>query len=282
MPTTARKFIFLDIDGTLTNAGSNTVPPSALTAIRLAQQAGHLVAVCTGRSLGMARKVIEAIPFDAVVASAGGYIEYGGRTLYDHPMRAAQRDAALAAFHAEGIGCILECRDWSYADDLFFDSLTGAPANASNSELERWRAGVRAEMRVRPMAQYAGEPVYKLSLMALEPHDLTGPAFDALRREFNFCIHDAGLFGPFNGEIINRDFSKGDAVRRLAAAAGIPVADTVAFGDSMNDAEMITTAGLGICMGNGSDRLKALADEVCGDVAADGLYNAFAAHGLLG
>ena len=261
MPTTARKFVFLDIDGTLTAAGSNTAPPSALTAIRLAQQAGHLVAVCTGRSLGMARKVIEAIPFDAVVASAGGYIEYGGRTLYDHPMATAQRDAALAAFHAEGIGCILECRDWSYADDLFFDGMTGAPANASNSELERWRAGVREEMRVRPMAQYAGEPVYNLSMMAPEPHDLTG---------------------PFNGEIINRDFSKGDAVRRLAAAAGIPIADTVAFGDSMNDAEMITTAGLGICMGNGSDRLKAIADEVCGDVAADGLYNAFAAHGLLG
>lgn len=281
MPT-ARKLVFLDIDGTLTVAGQNVPPPSALAAIRAAQSAGHLVAVCTGRSLGMAAKVIAAAPFDAVAASAGGYIELGGRVLYDHPMTEAQRAAAVAAFGAAGIGCVLECRDWSYADDIFFFGLSGAPRGGTNSERERWRAGVGAEMRIRPIARYAGEPVYKISVMAPEPHDVSGPEFDAVRRDFNFCIHDAGLFGVFNGEIINKAFNKGDAVRRLAAAAGVPLADTVAFGDSMNDAEMLTTAGLGICMGNGSERLKAIADEVCGDVGADGLYNAFAAHGLLG
>ena len=281
MPS-ARKLIFLDIDGTLVPAGSNVPPPSALAAIAAAQRAGHLVAVCTGRSLGMAARVIRTVPFDAVVASAGGYIKYGDTVLFDHPMREEQRAAALAAFTAEGIGCVMECLDWSYADDRFFFGLSGAPAGGSNSEQERWRASTGAEMRVRPKDLYAGEPVYKISFMDTRPHTLTGPEFDALRKDFNFVIHDAGLFGAFNGEIINRAFNKGDAVRRLAAAAGVPLANTVAFGDSMNDAEMLATAALGICMGNGSDRLKAVADEVCGAVEEDGLYNAFAAHGLLG
>ena len=38
-----KKLIFLDIDGTLTEPGSNYPPESALKAIRGAQAKGHLV-----------------------------------------------------------------------------------------------------------------------------------------------------------------------------------------------------------------------------------------------
>lgn len=62
---------------------------------------------------------------------------------------------------------------------------------------------------------------------------------------------------------------------------GVPIADTIAFGDSMNDLEMIQTAGPGICMGNGCEALKKIADEVCAPVEEDGLYRAFARHGLI-
>ncbi len=44
-----QKLIFLDIDGTLTSAGSNIPPESAMTAVREAQKKGHKVFLCTGR-----------------------------------------------------------------------------------------------------------------------------------------------------------------------------------------------------------------------------------------
>ena len=47
------KWIFLDIDGTLTSPGSNVPPDSALEAIRAAQAKGHKVLLCTGRNLAM-------------------------------------------------------------------------------------------------------------------------------------------------------------------------------------------------------------------------------------
>ena len=47
------KLIFLDIDGTLTEAGSNTPPDSALRAIRSAQAKGHKVFLCSGRNYAM-------------------------------------------------------------------------------------------------------------------------------------------------------------------------------------------------------------------------------------
>ena len=43
---------------------------------------------------------------------------------------------------------------------------------------------------------------------------------------------------------------------------GIPMEEVAAFGDTTNDNEMIEGAGLGVCMANGTDDTKALADVI--------------------
>lgn len=282
MAAMAPKLIFLDIDGTLTLPGESTPPPTALAAIRAAQAAGHKVAICSGRNLGMLAALLP-YGFDAVIASAGGLVQVGSRTLFDCPMTPAQFALARAAFAGTGLACTLECRDTSFADEGFLSLAQiarNAPPGTASSELERWHRQTVDALGLQPMAAYDGRPVYKVSFAGPGAHPLDGPAFDALRREFNLILHDPGTFGAFSGEIINRAFNKGTAVRLLAQHLGIPLADTVAFGDSMNDLEMIEAAGLGICMGNGTAPLKAAADEVCGRVEEDGLARAFAAHGL--
>ena len=72
----SKKLIFVDIDGTLTPAGTNVPPDSALTAIRRAQAAGHKVFLCTGRNYAMLEPVL-GYGFDGMVASAGGYVTVG-------------------------------------------------------------------------------------------------------------------------------------------------------------------------------------------------------------
>ena len=54
----------------------------------------------------------------------------------------------------------------------------------------------------------------------------------------------------------------------------------IVMGDSANDMEMLRAAGTGIAMGNASEEVKALADEVTDSVADDGVYRAFLRHGL--
>lgn len=44
---------------------------------------------------------------------------------------------------------------------------------------------------------------------------------------------------------------------------------------------MIQTAGLGICMQNGSEKLKKLADDVCPSVSENGIRAAFLKHHLI-
>ena len=49
------------------------------------------------------------------------------------------------------------------------------------------------------------------------------------------------------------------------------ISQTVAFGDSMNDYEMIEKAGCGVVMANGDEYLKTIADRICESVQEDGV-----------
>ena len=72
-------------------------------------------------------------------------------------------------------------------------------------------------------------------------------------------------------EITAAGATKGLAADWLLDHLGVERERTVAFGDSMNDAPLIGHVGKFVAMGNGSDEVKALADEVCGTLVADGV-----------
>lgn len=273
------KLIFLDIDGTLTEPGSNVPPASAREAIQGARANGHKVVLCSGRNYGMLSPLLQ-YGFDGLAGSAGGYIEYGGKVVYDCPMTLEQQNRVLSVFEESGVYRTVESKTGSYTDEGFKVFLRESARSGGNSELLRWREQLEQDLGIRPMSEYCGEPIYKLVFMCRDGEQLQKPR-QLLEDEFNFCIQDADPFGILNGELINRKFDKGTAVRKLSEYLHIPLENTVAFGDSMNDLEMIETAGLGVCMGNGSPALKKIADSVCPPVSEDGLHAAFRQLGLI-
>ena len=274
-----KKVIFLDIDGTLTVAGTNVPPESALQAIRAAQEKGHLVFLCSGRNYDMLKPLL-TYRFDGVIASSGGYICCGQQVIYDCPMSQRQQQLVLDTLEENGIFRTVECLDGSYTDDGFKEFLEEHAGENGNSELLRWRRQIEEELNIRSMREYAGQPIYKVVVMSQDMKRLES-AKDKLEQEFLFCIQDADQHAFVNGEVLNRQFDKGKAVVRVCEYLHIPVEDSIAFGDSMNDKEMMETAGYSICMENGSDTLKKLADEVCPSVEQDGLYHAFIKLGLM-
>ena len=58
-------------------------------------------------------------------------------------------------------------------------------------------------------------------------------------------IKDGLLTGRVLGDIVDRA-AKADALRRFAAAEGLPMSRTVAIGDGANDLDMLAAAGLGV------------------------------------
>ena len=266
-----RKLIFLDIDGTLTPAGSNVPPESALTAIREAQKNGHLVFLCTGRNPGMMAPVLR-YGFDGAVAAAGGYVFAGDEVLFACPMEDEALQTGLRLLKDEGVFRTIESRDRTWGDEDLGDFL--ANAGEGNSELIRWRKALAESLNILPMKEYDGSPIYKIVFMCLTAKQLE-PARRALEKDFNFVVQDVAAHHCLHGELINRKFDKGRGVKILADHFGADLKDTIGFGDSMNDLEMIETVGFPVCMDNGSPLLKAKSRMVCPSVEEDGLYAAF-------
>ncbi len=271
------KLIFLDIDGTLTSPGSNVPPDSALQAIRSAQRAGHKVFLCSGRNYDMLKPLL-AYGFDGAVASGGGYVFMGEQVLYDCPMTEAQKDRALQLLAEGGVLRTIEAKDASYCDEGMGEFLQ--QSSGGNSELLRWREALEKDLGIRPMKEYDGRPIYKVVFMCAKAEQLA-PAIRELEGEFCFLVQDLAGANCLNGELINRKFDKGTGIRRVCEALHCSLEDTIGFGDSMNDLEMIETVGFGVCMANGSPNLKKRSHLVCPAVEEDGLSQAFRELGLV-
>ncbi len=266
------KLIFLDIDGTLTVAGENTPPKSALDAIKKTQEKGNKVFLCTGRNLDMLKPLL-VYGFDGVVGSSGGYITVEDKVLYDSPMPDDTRDKALEILHRNGVFCTIEAKDGSWGDDNIDEFIKNSPEG--NSEIERWRKALAENLGIRKMSEYNGSPIYKVVVMCNDISQLD-EARSALSDDFNFVIQEVKEHNCINGELVNKAFDKGRGIRKVAEYFDLPIEDTIGFGDSMNDLEMIETVGTSVCMANGANALKEIADIVCDSVEDDGLAKAFA------
>ena len=273
------KLIFLDIDGTLTRPGENTPPQSAVDAIAKSRAKGNKVFLCTGRNPDMLRPLLR-YQFDGFISCAGGFVAIGEKyddIIYNHPMTNTQRDTALKALHDNGVFCTIEAEKGSWGDENLGDFLKGQ--GEGNSELERWRKALSENLGIKPMREYDGSPVYKVVIMCQRMEQLDDVK-KALGDQFNVVVQEVRVGNSdsqcINGEIINKAFNKGLGVKMIAEKFGVGLEDTIGFGDSMNDLEMIQTVGFSVCMANGSEKLQKLSDMVCESVSDDGLAKAFA------
>ncbi|MDD7305105.1 MAG: Cof-type HAD-IIB family hydrolase [Peptoniphilaceae bacterium] len=66
----------------------------------------------------------------------------------------------------------------------------------------------------------------------------------------------------FSLEILNKNCGKGKALKKLCEYIGIKRNETMAIGDKENDIEMLSFAGIGIAMGNASQRVKESANFI--------------------
>ena len=82
-------------------------------------------------------------------------------------------------------------------------------------------------------------------------------------------------------DIIPADGGKGMGIKSMLKFYGFDKSEALAFGDGNNDIEMLQAVGTGVAMGNASEDLKAVADEICGDVSEDGIYHYCVQHNII-
>ena len=82
-----KKIVFFDIDGTLIDDETHTVPQSAIDAIHKAQKNGHILIVNTGRPSVAVDKAIKDIGFAGFLDFRHFYFRCGNRTDYFRILR---------------------------------------------------------------------------------------------------------------------------------------------------------------------------------------------------
>lgn len=275
-----KKLIFLDIDGTLI---SDMKAPSALVteAVRSARKNGNKAFLCTGRNMAIIGEDIRNIGFDGIIASAGAHVETENEVLLDSLLPEETIQQCLCVFHKQGIYCRIESPEGIYTDPQMETLLRTTKPDKTNSELIRMQKEIETGIVIQPYDRYPRKGAYKICFTAtsLEAVEKTKKY---LADRFSYVVHPYGDSSRcFNGEIIPQEIDKGRGMKLICQYYGADLKDTVAFGDSMNDYEMMKSAGCSIAMGNACEELKHMADHVCGNVWDDGIYYEFERMGLI-
>ena len=129
-------------------------------------------------------------------------------------------------------------------------------------------------------AKIDNQDIHKICFIATDQNDVER-AKKQLGDDVNMVIHDIFDATTINGELISKVDNKATAIKQVIDYLGIDKKDTIAFGDSMNDYEMINFVECGIAMGNACKELKEVASRVCRSVDEDGIYYEFIELGLI-
>lgn len=248
------KALFADIDGTLAVKGGNLGPETRRQLIRLHEE-GVKIGLATGRP--MDRRILEKardwdlpFDFDAVIGLNGGelWIREDGRTKKMHMLSRESVHKILDILEGQDVNAII-FRD-GYDDvictriDQFIEG-----SMLRNSSLARMvtREEMEAEPAGKVEVQYPAE--IQEELLALinahpDPAWITVATF------------------PGAVEFMDPRVSKGSALKLYSEQTGIDLHDIIAFGDMDNDISMLQTAGLGVCLKNGSEPTRKAADAV--------------------
>ena len=256
--------VFFDIDGTLLNE-RNQIPVSAVDAIRSLRKNGHLAFINTGRSrVGIYPHILE-IQFDGIIAACGTYIEYHNQQLMNKTIDSEFLIELFQVFQNNKIHAFLEG-----TEHVYFESLK------PHSNLSYY---------VRHFSEFPGiiqdwhqHPVVANKICIMHsPESQYEHAFKILERQFTIINHQPE---PLI-EIIQNGFSKATGMHYILEHLGVPRDRTYAFGDSLNDIEMLSYANIGIAMGGSRKRVLLASDHVTRSASDNGIAEALKHFGLI-
>jgi hypothetical protein len=244
-----KKAFFFDLDGTL---AEHNLPASMqdVEAIRAVRARGHSVFLCTGRTPCHIYDSILDIGFDGIIAGGGTHITLGGNMIYRKEIDPFIIGRIIELFTTYGGFCILEGEQSLYVIN---------PGN--NNWGCDWHKISDPDVFVPHKGEFAGQAVLKFSADAQSCR----PFSDKFYADFNIIDHGGFL------EFVPQGNSKSAGMRRVLDAVGIDYKDSVAFGDSPNDLDMLQFAGIGVAMGNATQAVKSAADEITAPLSESGV-----------
>ena len=248
-----RKIFFFDIDNTLLDHRTKAIPSSALEAIEHLRDLGHCVVVATGRSFDHAKPFVDQVKPSYVITLNGARILQGEQEVLTVPLPSKP---------------LIDLFEWMRAQGHVFGVNRGQVSYLS------------------AQADFAAEPLHEVG-MAIQTDDpfylhqdvfqgwlffdeaLDAQLFPAILARYpEFALvrwHKSAV------DVLPRNTNKWTGCQWVMAQMGFKPEQAIAFGDGLNDMEMLMGVGLGIAMDNGHPELKAVANRIAPALHLDGI-----------
>lgn len=257
----AIKLVAVDMDDTLLD-GTLKVSPRTCDAINKAHEQGALVTICTGRMFS------SALPFAQKLNMKAPIITYNGGMIRSALTKEMLFHKTIAPDVAGEIVALFREKGWylqSYLDDELY-----VVERCEKAKLYERMAGVSAIPVGEKFYSMRHEPTKMLALA--QPHEIL-EIQEIINKEFAGEIFAATSKSTYL-ELTHPSVNKGHALGLLAESLNIFREEVMAIGDSNNDVPMLEYAGLGVAMGNATDKIKAVAQAVTGHNNAHGVAEA--------
>ena len=274
------KILALDLDGTLLDAQSRVTRENA-RAVRLAQQAGVQIVLCTGRNVREVRRFseqLEAAP-DWLVTANGAAVQRPQDTepAFFDGLRAEMLDIILHECAAIGTDpCLYTTQDLYYGHAFrhFLENLRRR-GRVVMDEADEGYHFVADKAAWHSVTENEPRPFTKAILYHDNPEAIA-PLTKALERYGIFELAPSVMYGGElrNVEVNRMGVHKGRGLEWLAQHLGCTLENVIAIGDSENDLAMLQMAGLGIAMANSEPPVRAAANAVTGSNTENGVAQA--------
>lgn len=238
-----RNVYLFDIDGTLMKDG--VIPDSAKEVIKEIREEGDLVMLSTGRCKSMLQDVLSQIEVDGAIQNNGAYVYIGKEVLFESQIS----PEVIHQIDDDGLNLSVLSKD-RY---VRFQN--------TNKAFKKFAEGMKIiEPKKGDRAMIDNDKIYSLSIVDMNLDSIDIKKYPSLRF---IRVSDLGY------DIVNKGVSKSscyDIIRKKYPGGRI-----IAFGDNVNDIEMLDEADIAICMPTAPESVRKVSSFVTRDVLADGI-----------
>ena len=253
------KLVATDIDGTLLIPEGNFTQ-GVKDCVRKLCEKGIKVVLVTGRMHAAASLIAKDLNLTTpVVSYQGGLIKEGARTLYEKCLTEAQAKQIIEWAKEENIHLNL------YNDDILY-------SEKDCYEVERYCNNLHTKYTKKKFCDVNKTKVNKLLAIDYQNPD----RINKYEKELPEIFPDLYIVKstPYFLEFSNKEASKFCAVEFLQKLWGISRDETLTIGDQNNDIALLKAGGVKIAMGNATEELKTISDDITDTVFNDGFVKA--------
>ena len=238
----SRRILFLDLDGT-TLSDDKSMPDENIKAINDVLDAGHIVAINTGRGIHSTMMILDEFGFSHENIYL---ICFQGNLIY-HPAddRILYSDGIA---RSDGIEILRDLNDHGIHAHTYGDA--GIISVLDNDNLREYMRITHEKTVFLSSWENMEESVIpKVIAIDYSDHE----RLEAYRREFTAASDgrfECFFSSPMYLEFTRRGIDKGVGVREFTRLMGADLSETIGIGDEENDVPMIEASGIGIAVKN--------------------------------